>query len=91
MHKPNRLWVPGRVMGVSPDTGGSLTLDNIVIYGEATVRVRGSAGADGVRQCFPGTTAPPMPGRLLHGPSPPLAAGRGDPLLAGVAPLRFPW
>ena len=34
----------------SPDPHRTLTLDNIVIYGEGPVRVRGSAGADGVCQ-----------------------------------------
>ena len=36
LHKPNGLWEPGRIMGKSPDTHGSLTGDNFETPGGAS-------------------------------------------------------
>jgi hypothetical protein len=36
LHKPNGLWEPGRIMGESPDTHGSLTGDNFGTPGGAS-------------------------------------------------------
>ena len=36
LHKPNRLWEPGRFVGESPDTHGSLTGDNFETPGVAS-------------------------------------------------------